>query len=81
MRLSCGPPLHSVCVWAAELRGLSNLMLDMAVAPELVHRLMAHLRDGITVDAPGGGYRLLTPNNIGGMFCSDPVGPDPGDGP
>jgi hypothetical protein len=82
VRLVCDAPLHSIlCVYAAELRGLTPLMLDMADAPERVHRLMAHLRDGVLramrqVEATG----LLTPNNTGPMTCSDPVGPPAPDG-
>jgi len=64
--------------YAAELRGLSEMMMDMAVSPELMHRIMAHIRDAVlesmrTVAATG----LLTPNNSGPMVCSDPVG-EPG---
>ncbi len=76
VRLTCAPPLHSIlCVFAAELRGLSELMLDMAVDPDLVHRLMAHLRDGVLgamrqVAATG----LLSTNNTGPMTCSDAFG-------
>jgi hypothetical protein len=77
VRLVCGAPLSAtLCTTAAELRGLSELMLDMAVRPRLVHRLMAHVRDGVlhamrqVADAG-----LLTPNNHGPMTCSDPLGP------
>jgi hypothetical protein len=82
VRRVCGPPLGAtVCTYAAELRGLSQMMLDMAMNPELVHRLMAYLRDAVLrgmdeVEADG----LLTPNNSGPMTCSDPVGPEPADG-
>ncbi|MDH7570157.1 MAG: hypothetical protein QHJ73_11295 [Armatimonadota bacterium] len=78
----CGAPLSpTLCTDAADLRGLEALMLDMAEAPERVHRLMAHLRDGVLgamdqVEATG----LLTPNNTGPMFCSDPIGPAPSPG-
>lgn len=58
---------------AAELRGLEQLMYDMAEKPELVHRLMRHLQEGTlrankTAEATG----LLTLNNTGPMYCSDP---------
>jgi hypothetical protein len=78
----CGPPLGGTfCTHAAELRGLSQMMLDMALNPDLVHRLMTYLRDAVIagmdqVEATG----LLTPNNSGPMTCSDPVGPEPTDG-
>lgn len=65
---------------AADLRGLEQIMLDMIVAPELMHRLMGHLRDSVLsaldrLEATG----LLTANNHGPMIESDPVGtPGPG---
>jgi len=83
VRLTCEPPLNAtICTVAAALRGLTQLMIDMIESPDWVHRLMAHLRDGVLqtmdqVEAMG----LLSPNNVGGMFCSDPIGPDPDGGP
>jgi len=77
VKLVCGPPLHSIlCGYAAYLRGLEQIMIDMIAEPELLHRLMAHVRDGVLqaqrqVEATG----LLTPNNNGPMTCSDPFGP------
>jgi len=75
-RLVCSPPLGAIlCTDAAALRGLTQLMLDMATAPHLVHRLMAHLRDatlaGIDAAESTG---LLTPNHTGPMTCSQPLG-------
>lgn len=60
---------------AAELRGLEQIMLDMIDAPEVMHRLMAYLRDACLsaldqLEATG----LITPNNNGPMTCSDPIG-------
>ncbi|HGJ66625.1 TPA: hypothetical protein ENS27_14775 [bacterium] len=74
VRLTCGLPIHpGLGGIAAELRGLDQLMYDMADSPELVHRLMAHLRDGILkaykVYEDSG---MLTLNNKGAMYCSDP---------
>lgn len=60
---------------AADLRGLEQMMMDAIAEPELLHRLMAHLRDGVLSlldQAEKSG--LLTPNNDGPMICSDPVG-------
>jgi hypothetical protein len=77
VRLQCSTPLSAtLCTYAAELRGLTEMMLDMAAEPDLMHRLMAHLRDGVLqamqdVAATG----LLTPNNHGPMTCSEPIGP------
>jgi len=81
VRCVCDPPLGAtLCTYAAELRGLAQLMLDMALRPDLVHRLMAYLRDaalqGMDFCEANG---LLTPNNIGPMTCSDPIGPEPAD--
>jgi hypothetical protein len=82
VRLVCHPPMHSIlCGYAAELRGLDQIMLDMICEPELMRRLMAHVRDGVLqatrqVEATG----LLTPNNDGPMTCSDPIGPQPANG-
>ena len=75
-RLTCGAPLTATLVTpAADLRGLTQIMYDMAAEPEWMHRLMAYLRDTVLsameqVKATG----LLTPNNSGPMTCSDPLG-------
>jgi len=78
----CGPPLTlTLGNPAADLRGLNQMMLDMAVQPELMHRLMRHLRDavlGAMDDVAAAG--LLTPNNTGPMTCSDPIGKPVSDG-
>ena len=82
VQLAVGPPLGATLgTAAADLRGLSQLMLDMAAAPELVHRLMSLMRDAALsaidqAEATG----LLTPNNFGPMNCSDPIGEAPPDG-
>ena len=60
---------------AADLRGLETMMMDMATEPELMHRLMAYLRDAVLstmdqVETTG----LLALNNHGAMTCSDPIG-------
>ncbi|MCC6446347.1 MAG: hypothetical protein IT210_23205 [Armatimonadetes bacterium] len=80
VKLVCGPLLGAtLCTAAADLRGLLEIMVDMADAPELLHRLMAYLRDctlrSMRQTAETG---LLTPNNTGPMTCSDPVGPQKG---
>ena len=69
------PPLGATLgTAAADLRGLEQMMLDMAIAPELLHRLMAYLRDATlagmdAIEAMG----ILTPDNTGPMTCSDPL--------
>lgn len=80
--LSCGPPISATLGWyAADLRGLSQMMLDMADAPELLHRLMAHLRDGVLqVMRDTAATGRLTANNRMAMCYSDPIGPQAPDG-
>ena len=76
IKLVCGPPLGgTLCTPAADLVGLMPLMLNLAIAPQMMHRLMAYLRDAVlrginAVEKTG----LLTPNNRGPMTCSDPIG-------
>lgn len=76
VRLVCDAPLSATLgTAAADLRGLSQMMLDMAAEPALMHRLMAFLQDAVLrameqVKSTG----LLTPNNVGPMTCSDPIG-------
>jgi len=82
VKLVCEPPLDpNLAFWAAELRGLGEMMMDMAIRPEITHRLMAHVRDTVLhsmrqVEDTG----LLTPNNVGPLFLSDPIGPEPVNG-
>ena len=76
VRLACAAPLTATLgTPAADLRGLTPMLIDMAAEPARMHRLMAYLRDAVLaamaqVKATG----LLTPNNIGSMTCSDPIG-------
>jgi hypothetical protein len=69
------PPLGATLgTAAADLRGLEQMMLDMAIEPELLHRLMAYLRDATLAamdQAEAAG--VLTPDNHGPMTCSDPL--------
>ena len=82
VRRQCPPPLSATLgTFAAELRGLTQMMMDTITEPGLLNRLMAHLRDSVLramdqVEATG----LLTPNNRGPMTCSDPLAPTPADG-
>ncbi|MBC8468015.1 MAG: hypothetical protein H8D56_00975, partial [Planctomycetes bacterium] len=74
VRLTCGVPLGAgLGGTAANLRGLGQLMYDMADRPDLVHRLMNHLQESVlkaqkAIENTG----LLTLNNNGPMYCSDP---------
>ena len=78
VKLVCGPPIGATMNTAADLRGLSQMMMDMVDRPGLLHRLMAYLRDAAlqSMDQVES-TDLLTPNNTGAMLCSDPVGPAP----
>ena len=82
VRRVCGPKLHCIlCMYAGELRGLTEVMMDAVAAPDLLHRLMAHLRDAVLqadrqVEASG----LLTREPDAPMTCSDPFGPEAPDG-
>jgi hypothetical protein len=83
VRLVCRPPYDNANLGttAVELRGMEQLMLDMVLQPELVHRLLAHIRDAQlhrldAIEATG----LLTPNTNIPMLLSDPVGPAVKDG-
>jgi hypothetical protein len=82
VRVRAEPPLGATLgTAAADFRGLEQMMLDMAIEPDFMHRLMAHLRDATlaamdAVEAAG----IFTPNNTGPMTCSDPVGSPPPDG-
>jgi hypothetical protein len=79
VRLAAAFPLDAtIGSAAAELRGLETMMMDMIAEPELMHRLMATIRDAVlssmrTVEASG----LLVPNRYQAMTCSDPVGDVP----
>jgi hypothetical protein len=78
-RLSCDAPFSgTLCDTAAALRGHGELLWDMVDQPALVHRLMAHLRDGtIRAQQVREQTGLLTLNNTGPMYCSDPPERDP----
>lgn len=75
VKLVCGAPLSATLgTTAADLRGLEQMMVDMVDAPELLHRLLAHLRDATLhaldqVEATG----LVTPNTAEAMTASDPL--------
>ncbi len=79
VKLVCRHPLDATfCTPATDLRGMTQLMMDLIESPEQVHRLMAHFRDGMLramdqVEATG----LLTPGSQWPMLTSDPIGPAP----
>ena len=79
-RVVSGPPISATLgTYAADLHGLQEMMVSMMASPELMHRLMGHLRDAAlagmrAVEESG----LLSANNTGPMTCSEPVGPHDG---
>ncbi len=80
VRVVSGPPISATLgTYAADLHGLQEMMVSMMASPELMHRLMGHLRDAAlagmrAVEESG----LLSANNTGPMTCSEPVGPHDG---
>lgn len=82
VRLTCQPHLHQTLgAYVDQLRGMSEMMLDLYVQPHLIHRLNARLLEGCLRDLRAvEDSGLLTPNNYGGMRCSDPLNgtPPPG---
>ena len=76
VQVVCSSPLQANLAYlAAELRGLTQYMLDTMDSPERLHQLLGYLRDGVLdamhqVEATA----LLTPNTNGPMTCSDPIG-------
>ena len=77
----CGMPMHSTMGnYIANLRGLSQMMMDMAVEPQLMHRLCAHIRDSVLASLRVAEEAGLTPNHHGPMSGSDPLAP-PSDRP
>jgi hypothetical protein len=72
------PHDSTLCTPATDLRGMTQLMMDLIESPDEVHRLMAWLRDAVLagmdqVQATG----LLTPASAWPMLTSDPLGPGP----
>ena len=79
VRLACDSPLGAgLGTSLDQLRGMEAMLLDLALRPALIHRLMAKLLEGTlramrAAEATG----LLTPNNYGPMTCSDPINGEP----
>jgi hypothetical protein len=66
--------IATICQPAADLRGMEQMMMDMVLEPELVHRLMRVVFEGAmrfldAVEAAG----KIVPNNDEAMFISDPL--------
>jgi hypothetical protein len=79
VRRTCQPHLHQTTgSYVDQLRGMSEMMLDLYVQPHLIHRLCARLLEGCLRDLRAvEDSGLLTPNNFGGMRCCDPINGDP----
>jgi hypothetical protein len=83
VRLVCGFPLGAtLCTDAADLMGLDAMMLNMAMKPAVVHRLMRFLQQGVLhamdqVERMG----ILTENNTAEMYCSDSLRRSPAGAP
>ena len=79
-KIGAVPSEHAtICMDACLLRGMTQVMYDAIESPELLHRLMAYVRDVtlLTMDqihATG----LLTPNTNDAMYMSDELDPQPG---
>jgi hypothetical protein len=82
-RMGGAPPLtpnHSV--FLEQHRNMEEMLADLALHPDLVHRTMAKFTEGVlgamrAAEEAG----VLTENNTSPMTCSDPVGePEPGSG-
>ncbi len=83
VRVTGYPPLvPQLQNYLEALRGMGPMMEDLAFRPEMVHRAMAKLTEGVLnamrVTEEAG---VLTTNHHEPMFCSDPVNDPPEDGP
>jgi hypothetical protein len=66
--------IATLCQPAADLRGMEQMMMDMVLEPELVHRLMNIIYEGVmnfldAIEAAGN----IVPNNDEAMLLSDPL--------
>ena len=73
--------IATVCTQAANLRGMEQMMMDMLLEPQLIHRLMRVITDGVmnyldAVEDSG----IIFPNTDEPMLMSDPLRPAPKDG-
>ena len=74
--LNIAPPFGwTLGYYLENLRGMAQMLDDLAFHPERVHRAMAKITEAAlaalrAAEATG----LLSPNNTGSMFCSDAIG-------
>jgi hypothetical protein len=66
--------IATICQPAADLRGMEQMMMDMVLEPELVHRLMNVFYEGAMrfLDAVEEAGKIV-PNNDEAMLLSDPL--------
>ncbi len=83
VRVSGSPPLGpALCTYLEQLRGMAPMLDDLAFRPELVHRAMAKLTEGVLRAARAAEQAAaLTPNHYEPMLCSDPLNNPPSSGP
>ena len=76
VRVTSGMPLSALFnVYLDQLRGMASMLEDLAFRPQMVHRVMAKMLEGVlrslrALEDSG----MLTPNHFGPMTCSDPFG-------
>jgi hypothetical protein len=79
VRMTCSPPLgarHEY--YLVELRAMQDLLGDLALRPELVHRAMAKITEGVLASLRvAEETNLLTPNHDDASFWSEPVNGSP----
>jgi len=82
VKLTCAPPLGpQLGTYLDKLRGMEPMLNDLAFRPELIHRVMAKLTEGVLRALRAAeGTGLLTTNHHEPMLCSDPVNGPPEDG-
>ncbi len=83
VRLTGSPPLGPhLSVYLEQLRGMAPMMEDLAFRPELVHRAMAQLTEGVfRAQRAAEDAGILTTNHHEPMFCSEPLNDPPATGP
>ncbi len=76
VQLAVAPPFGwTLGYYLENLRGMAQMLDDLAFHPERVHRAMAQLTEAsLAAMRAAETTGLLTPNNTGPMFCSDPIG-------
>ena len=76
VELVVGPPMGlTLGHYLENLRGMAQMLDDLAFSPERVHRAMAKVTEAcLAALRAAEDSGRLAPNNTGPMFCSDPIG-------